>query len=107
MKARGHAGAPFSIQAGALPNSPATDAWENSPGGRIMENGTAGWYWEIVTKTHGVLARGLADTYTAACAETAQAARKAKRDQMSGSLEGFHHSPAAGFGRRVVQPRRT
>jgi hypothetical protein len=48
---------------------------------RIMENGTAGWYWEIVTKTHEVLARGLADTHAAARAETAQAAWKAKQDQ--------------------------
>jgi hypothetical protein len=64
---------------------------------RIMENGTTGWYWEIVTKTNEVLARGLADTHATARAETAQAARKAKRDQMqlvdpfSGSLDCFNH----------------
>ena len=63
-----------------------------------MENGTAGWYWEIVTKTREVLARGLADTHAAARAETAQAAAwKAKQDQrqlgdpFSGSLERFNH----------------
>ena len=46
---------------------------------RIMENGTTGWYWEIVTKTRDVLARGLADTHAAArakrrkwCAEAAR-----------------------------------
>jgi hypothetical protein len=64
---------------------------------RIMENGTAGWYWEIVTKTRDVLARGLADTHAAARAETAQAAWKAKQDQtplgdpFSESLESFNH----------------
>lgn len=60
---------------------------------RIMENGTAGWYWEIVTKTRDVLARGLADTHAAARAETAQVVWKAKQDQtqlgdpFSGSLD--------------------
>ncbi len=51
---------------------------------RIMENGTAaGWYWELITKTHEVLARGLADTHAAARTEAAQAARKAKQEQNS------------------------
>jgi hypothetical protein len=64
---------------------------------RIMENGTAGWYSEIVTKTREVLARALADTHAAARAETAQAAWKAKQkqtqlsDPFSGSLECFNH----------------
>jgi hypothetical protein len=64
---------------------------------RIMENGTSGWYWEIVTKTREVLARGLADTRAAARAETAQAAWKAKQNQtqlgdpFSGSVESFNH----------------
>jgi hypothetical protein len=63
---------------------------------RIMENGTAGWYWEIVTKTNEVLARGLANTHAAARAETAQAAWKAKQrmqlgNPLVGSLESFNH----------------
>jgi hypothetical protein len=62
---------------------------------RIMENGTAGWYWEIVTKTREVLARGLADTRAAARTETAQAAWKAKQQMqvgnpVVGSLESFN-----------------
>jgi hypothetical protein len=62
---------------------------------RIMENGTVGWYWEIVTKTRKVLARGLADTRAAARAETAQAAWKAKQQMqvgnpVVGSLESFN-----------------
>jgi hypothetical protein len=65
---------------------------------RIMENGTTGWYWEIVTKTRDVLARGLADTHAAARAETAQVVWKAKQDQtqlgdpFSGSLESLQSS---------------
>ena len=62
---------------------------------RIMDNGT-GWYWEIVTETHEVLARGVADTRAEARAESVQAAQRAKQQMQLGnpfvgSLESFNH----------------
>ena len=39
---------------------------------RIMQNG-AGWYWEVVTNDHGVVARGISDTHAQARADAEKA----------------------------------
>jgi hypothetical protein len=43
---------------------------------RILENNGAGWYWEVVSGTDDVVARGLADTHVRACEEAQLAIRR-------------------------------
>jgi hypothetical protein len=40
---------------------------------RIMQNGS-GWYWEVVTHDHDVIARGIAYTHAQARADAERAA---------------------------------
>jgi hypothetical protein len=45
---------------------------------RIMPSGDNQWYWEVITESNGVVARGVADTEPEACRQASDAARKAK-----------------------------
>ena len=46
---------------------------------RVMPNDEDGrWYWEVIKDGHEVVARGIADTESAACQQAGEAARKAK-----------------------------
>jgi hypothetical protein len=45
---------------------------------RIMPSGDGRWYWEVITDSNTVIARGVADTEPTACKEASEAARKAK-----------------------------
>jgi hypothetical protein len=45
------------------------------PQTRIMQNGS-GWYWEVVTHDHDVIARGIADTEAQAHSDAEKAASR-------------------------------
>jgi hypothetical protein len=46
---------------------------------RVMPNDEDGrWYWEVIRDGREVIARGIADTESAACEQAGEAARKAK-----------------------------
>jgi hypothetical protein len=44
---------------------------------RVMPN-DGRWYWEVIKDGREVVARGIADTESAACEQAGEAARKAK-----------------------------
>jgi hypothetical protein len=51
---------------------------------RIESNNGAGWYWELITQDHEVIARGLADTEAQALASAESAEQLRNRATSSG-----------------------
>jgi ABC-type protease/lipase transport system fused ATPase/permease subunit len=67
---------------------------------RIMENGP-GWYWEVIDGNE-VVARGIASSQKDACAQAAEAARKAEAPAATGIGCWLAASSKTSTGARIV-----